>query len=185
MEQDELLQKLINCFESLGIPYFITGSIASMAYGEPRLTNDIDVVAQMKAAQIAELKKWFPVTDFYLETESVKDALDHSGQFNIIHPASGLKIDVIIRKPDAFDDSRFQRIRKLRTAEDAQGNFSSPEDIIIKKMDFYRQGGSEKHLRDIAGIIRISGQTLDFEYINQWVNRLNLQDIWQLVQKYK
>ncbi|MDI6733609.1 MAG: hypothetical protein QME51_03535 [Planctomycetota bacterium] len=183
MEQYELLQKLVNCFESLGIPYFITGSIASMAYGEPRLTNDIDVVAKIEPEQITELKRWFPESEFYLDTEAVKEALEHSSQFNIIHPASGLKIDVIISKNDDFDDSRFRRIRKLHTAEDSQGNFSSPEDVIIKKMDFYRQGGSEKHLRDIIGIIKISGDSLNFNYINQWVNRLNLQDIWQLVQK--
>jgi len=56
----ELLQQVISAFEELNIRYVVTGSVASMAYGEPRLTNDIDIVADIKIEQIALLERYFP-----------------------------------------------------------------------------------------------------------------------------
>lgn len=66
---------------------------------------------------------------------------------------------------------------------DRDADFATPEDVIIKKMDFYKEGGSEKHLRDITGILKISGDIIDYSYISEWVKRLGLTDIWNAVQK--
>ncbi|MFN3533264.1 MAG: hypothetical protein ACK41Q_12265 [Candidatus Brocadia sp.] len=82
-----------------------------------------------------------------------------------------------------FDSSRFRRIRRIYPAESFQANFAAPEDVIIKKMEYYRKGGSEKHLRDIAGILKISGDAVDRNYISEWAKRLELTDIWDAVQK--
>jgi hypothetical protein len=183
VEQYELLKIIANCFDSLKIPYFVTGAIASIAYGEARLTNDIDVVADIGERHISGLKKWFPVPDFYISEEAVREAIYHRDQFNIIHAASGLKVDVIMPKRTPFDKSRFKRIKRMRISEETEANFSSPEDVIIKKMDFYRKGGSEKHLRDITGILKISGDTLDISYIGEWANRLGLDDIWKALHR--
>ena len=183
MEQYELLRHLVRCFESLGIKYFVTGSIASMAYGEPRLTNDIDVVADIKKEHIEGLKDCFPEDEFYLSEEAIKEAIDRHRQFNIIHPASGLKIDVIARENSGLDNSRFERIKRLNVIEDTSANFSSPEDVIIKKMEFYKEGESEKHLRDITGILKISGDIIDYNYINRWADTLGLREIWDAVLK--
>ena len=93
MEQHELLLFAVDCLDKLNIPYLITGSMASMAYGEPRFTNDIDIVADVRLDQVEAMKACFPEDDFYLETESMKKAIVRRQQFNIIHPSSGLKID--------------------------------------------------------------------------------------------
>jgi hypothetical protein len=183
MEQSELLKHLIRCFESLGIPYLLTGSIASMAYGEPRFTNDIDIVADIKTEHIKGLKDCFPEQEFYLSEDAIKEAVNRQHQFNIIHPATGLKIDIIIRKQDAFDDSRFKRIKRLITTENIEANFAAPEDVIIKKMAFYKEGGSEKHLRDITGMLKISGDIIDYDYISKWAEKLGIKDIWDAVLK--
>lgn len=183
MEQYELLRYLVRSFEELNIPYLVTGSTASIAYGEPRFTNDIDVVADVREEHIFGLKRCFPDSEFYLSAEAIKNAVRLRGQFNIIHPLSGLKIDVIIRKKDAFDDSRFKRIRRIHPIEDTEANFASPEDVIIKKMEYYKKGESEKHIRDITGILKISGEIVDYDYINQWAVRLKLKDIWDAVLK--
>lgn len=183
MEQYELLKIIADCFDSLKIPYFVTGAVASIAYGEPRLTNDIDVVADMSEGHISGLKKRFSAPDFYISEGAVRDAIYRRDQFNIIHAASGLKVDVIMPKRTPFDKSRFKRIKRIQISEETEANFSSPEDVIIKKMDFYRNGGSEKHLRDITGILKISGETLDISYIREWVNRLGLDDIWKTLHK--
>jgi hypothetical protein len=183
MEQSELLGYLVRCLERLNIPYFITGAVASIAYGEPRLTNDIDVVAQINDRQIDQLKACFREEEFYLDSDSIREAIRRRHQFNIIHPASGLKIDIMISKEDAFDKSRFARIKRMRPLEDTEANFSSLEDVIIKKMEYYKEGSSEKHLRDIVGMIKISGEMVDVQYISVWAKRLNLEDIWQAIQE--
>ncbi|HUU37197.1 MAG TPA: hypothetical protein VMW46_03205 [Candidatus Desulfaltia sp.] len=169
--------------EKLNIRYFITGAVASIAYGEPRLTNDIDIVADISERDVSRLKGCFPDDEFYFDEESAEKAVRSLFQFNIIHPASGLKIDVMVGKKDDFDTSRFQRIRRLKALEDTVANFASPEDVILKKMEYYAAGGSEKHLRDISGMIKISAEIIDLTYIAHWAERLGLGDTWRAVHK--
>lgn len=183
MELFEFLRKIVGVFEQLNIPYLVTGAVAAMAYGEPRLTNDIDIVAAIDEKHIPSLLKSFPTGEFYISDEMIREAIDRHGQFSIIHPASGLKADVIIRQETPFDDSRFERIHRIYPAESYQANFASPEDVIIKKMEYYKGGGSEKHLRDIAGILTISGGMVDRNYIAEWARRLDLSEIWDAVQR--
>jgi hypothetical protein len=179
----ELLERVVKTFEDLRISYLITGSVAAMAYGEPRLTNDIDIVAQIAEEHIPGLILAFPLTDFYIDEEMIKNAINLRSEFNIIHPSSGLKLDIFIQKNTPFDKSRFARIRQIVPADTYHANFASPEDIIIKKMEFYREGGSEKHLRDITGILKISGNEIDLDYISTWSERLGLNSIWNAVKK--
>lgn len=181
MEQHELLLFAVECLEKLEIPYLITGSIASMAYGEPRFTNDIDIVADIRPNQIDAVKNCFPESDFYLEVESMHNAVAFRKQFNIIHPSSGLKIDVIIPCQDDFDKSRFGRIKKLNISETKSANFAAPEDVIIKKMEYYLQGRSDKHLRDIASMLKISNSMIDQLYVKSWAEKLGLAEIWQSI----
>jgi hypothetical protein len=179
----ELLESVVGVLEHLHISYIVTGSVAAMAYGEPRLTNDIDIVADVRLAHIPGLLEAFPVDDFYISDGMIRDAILRKTQFNIIHPASGLKVDVIIFKDTLFDHSRFSRARILTPGESYRANFASPEDVIIKKMEYYREGGSEKHLRDIAGIIKISSDQIDNQYIDKWARELGLEEIWAAVKK--
>lgn len=175
MELYELLEQVVLTFERLQIPYLITDSVASMAYGEPRLTNDIDLVAAIQPQHITELLAAFPPSSYYLSDEAIRNAIAHQSQFNIIHPASGLKIDVMVRKDTPFDRSRFARARTLCPTESYSAAFASPEDVIIKKMEYYQQGGSDKHLRDITGMLKISGKEIDQAYIAEWADRLGLR----------
>ncbi len=177
----ELLQRIIEALDRLGISYLVTGSVAAMAYGEPRLTNDIDIVAAITDLHIAGLIAAFPPEEFYISEEMIRDAIRHHLQFNIIHPSSGLKIDIILRKDTPFDDSRFSRIRRIRPAESYTASFAAPEDIIIMKMQYYRDGGSEKHLRDIAGILKVSRDEVNKSYIADWARRLGLEEIWKMI----
>lgn len=179
----EVLQKIVEVFRNLDIPYLVTGSVAAMAYGEPRLTNDIDVVAAISEKHVKGLLAAFPSDEFYLSEDAVREAIHLRGQFNIIHPGSGIKIDVIIRQDTDFDDSRFSRVKRIYPAESYEANFAAPEDVIIKKMEYYRDGGSEKHLRDITGILRVSGEKVDRDYIAEWAKRLNLTEIWDAIRE--
>ena len=87
-------------------------------------------------------------------------------------------------KKDEFDKSRFLRAKRLRPLEDTDANFASPEDVILRKMVYYKEGESEKHLRDIAGILKISGDMIDFSYIADWAKRLGVEDIWKEPQSH-
>jgi len=179
----ELLAKVVAVFEQLEIQYLVTGSVAAMAYGEPRLTNDIDVVAGVQTIHISGLLESFPTDEYYLDEDMIREAINRFSQFNIIHPVSGLKVDVMIKKETPFDQSRFSRIKRIHPAADYAANFAAPEDIIIKKMEYYNEGGSEKHLRDITGMLEISGEIIDLSYIHDWAGRLGLLEIWQAILK--
>ena len=179
----ELLQKVVSVLERLGIPYLITGSVAAMAFGEPRLTNDIDIVAAIDEKHVRDFLMSFPRDEFYMSEEAVREAILRQEQFNIIHPESGIKVDVIIKQDTPFDDSRFKRLHRIYPAESYQANFAAPEDVIIKKMEYYKAGASEKHLRDIAGILKISGEIVDWDYVTKWARHLDLTEVWDVIRE--
>lgn len=183
MDQRDLLRRVLDGFAASGVEYILVGSVASAAYGEPRLTLDIDVVAALTSAQLPRFLSLFPAPEFYVSSDAAAEAVRSEKQFNIIHPASGWKIDVILRKADEFDRSRFARKRSIPVFTDRYASVASPEDIIIKKMEYYRDGGSEKHLRDISGILRVSGDGLDIPYIEAWSARKGLTGIWREILK--
>jgi hypothetical protein len=183
MEQFDLLRYIAGIFEDMGLRYFVTGSTATIFYGEPRLTNDIDVVVDLSAQQIAEFCRRFPQDEFYVSEDAARDAVRRKSQFNIIHPASGLKVDVIVPDSNPFNESRFSRARRLEAAKDFSPCFASPEDAIIKKMEYYREGGSEKHLRDIAGVLKTSESQIDTAYIARWAAQMGLSDLWKAIQE--
>jgi hypothetical protein len=165
--------------ERLQIPYLVTGSMATIAYGEPRFTNDIDVVVALSLDQVDAFCAAFPETEYYCSREAVVLAIKQRFQFNIIHFESGLKIDVIIPDDSEFNRSRLARGVRLSGGADFQAWFTSPEDVIIKKLEFYREGGSEKHLRDIAGVLKVLAERVDRGYITTWAVRLGLEDLWR------
>jgi hypothetical protein len=153
--------------------------MATIFFGEPRFTIDIDIVVDLPANRIAEFCAAFPAPEFYLSEETVHRAVSRRGQFNIIHPSSGLKVDVMVPADSSFNRSRFSRAKRIRPAPSFDAVFSSAEDVILKKMEAYREGGSEKHLRDIAGVLKITGEHLDCGYITAWADRMGTSRIWK------
>jgi hypothetical protein len=182
MDPVELLETTAAAFERLGIRYFVTGSMASMAYGEQRLTNDVDIVASIRPGHVPALVKAFPAPEYYADEEMIRDAVRDRSLFNILHPSSGLKVDVIVCPDSEFDLNRFSRARRIASSDAASAFFSSPEDVILSKMEFYKEGGSEKHLRDITGILKVKGPEIDRDYISRWADRLGVADVWLAVQ---
>ncbi len=180
MVPSELLRRLADCLNRLGAPYLITGSMASGAYGEPRLTNDIDVVAQLGPNHVSAIVMAFPPPDYYCSREAIVEAIRNRFQFNILHLTTGMKIDVIVTTDSEFDATRLRRVRTIQTA-DTNVRFASPEDVILKKLVYFREGGSEKHLRDIVGILKVQAELIEFDYLAEWVARLGVADEWQLV----
>lgn len=183
MDQAELLRYLVEGFEALGIDYMISGSQASIYYGEPRFTQDIDMVADVTPAHIPALLERFPFPEFYVSPDAVREAIQARGQFNIIHPGSGLKIDVLLVKHTPYDRLEFERRHRQPFLPGKEAYFARPEDVIIYKMIYFREGRSERHLRDIASMLRISGAEIDTQYVDEWAQRLGLTGIWEAVRR--
>jgi hypothetical protein len=177
LTQTELLELVAGVLDHLGVAYLVTGSVAASTYGEPRFTNDIDIVIGLPPGSATSFCLQFPSPDFYLSEEAVRDAIRRPGQFNLIHPASGIKVDFMVARQDRFDTSRFGRTRAIAITPARDVRFAAPEDVLLKKLEFFRAGGSEKHLRDIAGMLRVSGHLIDFEYLRRWAEELDLTEV--------
>jgi hypothetical protein len=183
MEHSDLLRFFVTAVEAMGLRYFVAGSTATIFYGEPRLTIDIDIIVDLSEQRAAEFCRKFPSADFYVSEEAALDAIRRRSQFNIIHPGSGLKIDVIIPDASGFDELRFTRALRVRMPDDFDVTFVSPEDAIIKKLEYFREGGSEKHLRDIAGVLKSCREPIDTAYISSWAERMGVGDVWSKIQR--
>lgn len=183
MNQKEFFTEVLKILERLHIPYMISGSVGSMLYGEPRMTNDIDVVVEMKEEKVEDLLNQFDEEQYYFPSiEFVKESIKRKSQFNIIHLGSGSKVDIIFKKSTEFAEIEFSRKRQMPFTEDFNAFTASPEDIIISKMAFYHLSGSEKHIKDIASVLIISGDQIDHKYLGDWISRMGYQDIWDKVQ---
>jgi hypothetical protein len=101
------------------------------------------------------------------------------GQFNVIHPASGNKIDFMIAGKSPWAMSQVQRRKRVEFGTGWQGSVAAPEDVILSKMVYYLDGGSEKHLRDIAGILKLSDEIVDRAYIAKFAVQLGVSEIWR------
>jgi hypothetical protein len=180
--QREFFELVVRTLEDLGIPYMVTGSVGAMLYGEPRMTNDMDVVLELTPSWIDPLLSRFPPAEFCSPPhEVVLDEIHRRGQFNIIHSGSGSKVDLILRKTTDFAEEEFSRRRPCTFTEEVDCQSASPEDIILSKLLSFREGGSEKHLRDIRGVLGVMGDAIDREYILRWVGRLGLTRVWERV----
>jgi hypothetical protein len=143
LTQGEFFAYVIEVLENLNIPYMITGSVASMAYGRPRLTLDMDIVIDLLPRLTEEFCSKFG-TDFYVDSSSVLEAIRERGHFNILHIPSGSKVDFYQVKEDAANREIFKRRLKEAFDEKRAASFSSPEDVIINKLIYYQEAKSEK-----------------------------------------
>ena len=166
--------------ERLRIPYVIGGSIASMAYGEPRLTLDVDVAIALNPLQVDA----FAIAlsrDFYVDPQSIADAVRTTSSFNANHKTSWMRVDVYVRANQGHFAEELRRARPKAVLEDpdATAMFCSAEDIVLQKLRWYRSGGevSERQWRDVAGVLKRQGQRIDVEYVLRWSTELGVRDL--------
>lgn len=176
---EQLALRVTGFCEQHGWPYYITGSVASMAYGEPRFTRDVDIVVRMPREDAGSLCEAFPLPDYYADPESAREAARRGGQFNILWPAELVKADIIAQRAGAFEEECLARARRLSFPSGGEALFSSPENVVLSKLEFFRDGGSDKHLRDIASIFKVQKSAVDQAYIESWVPRLGVQLEWR------
>ena len=152
-----------------------------MAYGEYRSTIDVDLVADVRLVHLKPLLAAFPEPDFYLSDVAMREALAAFSQFNLIHVPTGLKVDFMIPEVTTFNASRFARVRAVALSPQLSVPVASPEDITLMKLRYFHAGASDKHLRDIAGMLRILGASMDRAYIERWAQEFGVEAEWKLV----
>jgi hypothetical protein len=183
MTPTNLLQFVADVCGRLQLPYFVTGSVAAGFFSEPRLTNDVDVVVDLNQYNVVEFCNQFNPDVYYVSTDAAREAVNLHSQFNILHPESGFKIDVMIPADSAYSRNRFARARPVKMVSGTTVMSSTPEDVILKKLEYYREGGSEKHVRDIASLLKVGVKEIDRYYLDQWALRLGLKDTWDEMKK--
>ena len=179
MSQQKLLKKVIQALEQAGIQYMITGSVVSSLQGEPRSTHDIDLIVAIQKLKVNELVEAFSSSDFYLNKDSILDAINRQSMFGLIDLKGGDKVDFWILTDESFDLSRFSR----RISEEFMGlkmQVSSPEDTILAKLRWAKlSGGSEKQFTDALRVYEIQHGKLDIDYLEHWVKELDVKSLWK------
>jgi hypothetical protein len=183
VDQSDLLKYTAAQLRRLGISYAVVGSFASSIWGESRLTQDIDIVVDLKPAHVPQICAAFPDPEYYVSASAALEAVQQSTQFNVIHPSSGNKIDFMLAGHKPWVVAQLQRAKSLPVFADVEVDVAAPEDVILGKLIYYRGGGSEKHLRDITGILKTSAAIVDGEYLSQQADELGVLEIWRTIEK--
>jgi hypothetical protein len=176
-EQTEVNLLVVKAFDTLQIPYFLGGSMASSVHGIYRATADADFVAAMRPHHAEPLAKLLQPA-FYADAEAIRGAAAAGRSFNVIHLESMLKVDVFVAGTNPFQLMQMRRRVLQATAPDGQTTLyvASAEDTILAKLEWYCDGGgvSDRQWADVLGVLKVQGPALDRAYLCDWASQLGL-----------
>lgn len=178
-EFERLLTKTAGALNRLEIEYLITGEAAVVYWGRPRFTADIDIAIELKEPDIKPLARELRGglgEDVYIDEDMIRAEYERMGEFNVIIPGSGLKIDFFVVRDDPFEKKRFGRTIIKKIGKEVV-RFISPEDLILTKLVWHKKSGSQKQLEDVQSVIAIQGKKLDTKYLIEWAERQGTADI--------
>jgi hypothetical protein len=180
----DLISPFVTRLERLALPYMVTGSTAGILYGEPRMTHDVDIVIAMSVKDVDAFVAAFPLEDFYCPPDDVLAVEVRRGQrghCKLIHHESGFKADIYI----AFDELHRWALAHRKTL-DLDGlalSIAPAEYVIVRKLEYFKEGGSEKHLRDIRSILDVSGDAIDHAQLAIFVRERGLAAEWAALER--
>jgi hypothetical protein len=181
MSVSDVFLRITTALDQAGIAYMLSGSFASAYYGTPRSTRDIDLVIEATPAQLRALVQSLPGERYYVDLDAALQAQKRQSLFNVIDLATGWKVDLIIRKSRAFSAEEFRR----RRPADLHGLtmfVATVEDVILSKLEWSKLSQSQRHIQDVAAILRTRWETLDQTYLEKWVSELALEKQWNEAQ---
>lgn len=179
----ELFTLFTSRLAAAGIEAIVTGSAATILYGEPRMTHDIDLVVVLPPESIPALVAAFPEEQFYCapaEVIRVEARRGHRGHFNVIHHETGFKADIYIAGDDPLHRWALGRPRIVELGEEKL-RLAPPEYVIVRKLEYFREGGSAKHLTDIRGVLAHQGDRIDKVKLQQAIAQRGLVEQWNAV----
>jgi hypothetical protein len=173
IEQKKFLEKLISLIESAGIPYAVCGSLSSGLHGQPRATNDADIIIEPTKDQLNNLLRSLEI-GYYVSKEAAFEAMNENSMFNVIDNELGWKADLIFRRNNPYQLSKFnRRIRAKLMGIDLW--ILSPEDVILSKLDWAKDSGSDLQFRDVFGVVKLQWDKLDWDYLRHWAKELGIE----------
>ena len=178
MQEINLFQLFTNPLNAMGVKYMVTGAVANIVYGEPRLTHDIDLVLEIGTEDAEKIASSFPLDQFYcppIEVIIIESKRRMRGHFNIIHHKTGFKADIYIAGDDPLHSWALENRRRINI----EGNnfwIAPIEYVILRKLEYYGEGGSEKHLQDITGMIVASGDQIDWPFLIEKIKQYKLKE---------
>lgn len=174
----EVLKIVVKSLRSASISYMITGSIALNFYATPRMTRDIDIIIEVSKDDAWKISSLFS-DDFYIDEDSIIDALKTQQMFNIIHKEGIVKIDFIIRKDTEYRKTEFKRRRQI-IFEEIEIDITAPEDLVISKLYWAKESKSEMQIKDVKNLLK-SVADMDKDYLRRWVKELKLGKLYKEV----
>jgi hypothetical protein len=166
--------------ERLGVPYVTAGSFASSLHGEPRSTDDVDMVADLRPAHVAGLTAALH-GEWYVNEDALREAVSRGGSFNTIHLATSVKVDVFVVGADRFDAQRVASGTPVAVGPGSgtELRVDTAEYTVLRKLEWFRRGGeiSDRQWRDVLGILRAQGGRLDRAELTTWAERLGVSDL--------
>lgn len=179
MSQFGILTRAVEILDRLGIPYMLTGSLASSLQGNPRATHDVDLVVDLPAERIDAILAEFAPPAYYCRGEAIAEAIRDRSMFNVLGIDEGDKIDFWMLTDEPFDQSRFARRRPVEL-DGTQVAVSTPEDTILMKLKWSRDaGGSRRQFLDALRVYELQHALLDRQYLDLWLDRLGLRPDWE------
>lgn len=175
------MRRMVEVFEQLEIRYLIGGSVATMLYGVPRLTRDVDFVAEIGLEHVKPIVTLLG-QDFYVDGSMIQEAINRRSSFNVIYLATMDKADVFVARADQWGRTQLER-RVFRHPDPDQPDFgayfSSPEDNLLNKLLWYQLGGGSSTLQwnDMLGVLKVQSRALDFAYLRHWAAELKVQEL--------
>jgi len=168
----EVLQDAVDRLDQAGIPYMLTGSIALSYYARPRMTRDIDLVAELSGRDAKSLAALF-APDYYVSEADIARALAGEGMFNVLHLGKLVKLGFIVRKDNPYRRHEFGRRRRVRMPG-FETWIVSREDLVLSKLAWAKDSGSELQLRDAQALL--AGDA-DRKYLERWAEELSVTDL--------
>ncbi len=172
MTEKDVLLDVTQRLEHLKLSYMLTGSLASMYYGIPRFTHDIDLVIQIPPTAAKCLVEEFQ-PDYFADAQMIKESYQDTLQFNLLHHETGIKIDFWMTRADPFHRSMFKR----RLCEQVWGRkiwICTAEDVVLHKLYWNKISPSSHQLSDAKGVVQVRGENLDWNYMTAWAEKLSV-----------
>jgi hypothetical protein len=175
------LVPVVAALQRLGVKYYLCGSLASVFYGTPRSTTDVDLVAALSPSNVPSFVEALQ-DRYYVDGQMILDAIARRSCFNVIYLPTNFKVDIFVAKNRRYDRAAMERIREDTFDEDtpsARFFLPSPEDVVLSKLEWYRLGDevSERQWRDVIGVMKVSGAALDRAYLDRWAAELGVADL--------
>jgi hypothetical protein len=172
--------RVAEALDNLGVPYAIAGGVASIIHGELRTTLDADLVADLQPEHVEPLAQALEPS-FFVDAESIREAIDSRSSCNVIHRDTMFKVDIFVAKRRLFDQAQLEhRVERLLARDPDQTAWvTSPEDTVLAKLEWYQMGErvSERQWRDVLGVLKTRLHELDLTYMRRMAAALGVQDL--------